>query len=298
MKGIFAAVSGQTQFWQAQEADLLLARLFHRGQNSPFVSLPIQGRLVQDRGADFNKFHNPGTTSPQAHLKKLRSRRPDDARSPSLDKAQKYVEIRFFGGDEMRETKCRSGITKFAAEVKMACRASNEQIASIVMTSPIWHTDTNAAFDLVLIGSGTGSNDTWTFGQPANWGSPSGLWLVCADDTATWSILQQAWTAVSFAGAVYQGAATPPVPPPFLAYPPGNSPVNFIGAPPATFIEPKTLWYARNAANNGAWAGNMTYRVFMADPADPSTWQWVSHYWANQSAPAAPTGLHPVNPKP
>ena len=61
MERVFASIASQTQFRQAQKRHALLARLVDGGQNAPGIALPIQGRLIQNRRADFNQFHNPGT---------------------------------------------------------------------------------------------------------------------------------------------------------------------------------------------------------------------------------------------
>ena len=139
-----------------------------------------------------------------------------------------------------------------------------------------WRLDSNSAFDVVIIGRGqpgttaAGYPDgTWTFGG-LKCLSPSGLWQVNANDIAVWDLLPKDWTVQGGGAAVFRGPSTSPVANPFLGYTPYTT----------GFVQFDIVWFARNTAvpSSAGWSGTMTYRVIQTDPADPSTWRWVSHY--------------------
>jgi hypothetical protein len=135
----------------------------------------------------------------------------------------------------------------------------------------VWRADTHSAFDVVVTDKGSPLSDgTWTFGGFGEIFSPFGRWKVTSGDNGVWDLLQQKWTVLNGGGGV-----TFTVPPGiFLQYTTFHS----------GFVNSDIVWYVGNAARQGQWNGEMTFRVIMTDPADPFTWIWVTRYFGSGPA--------------
>ena len=57
LKCVFTSISRNTQFWQADDRNSLVAGYFNRRNNSVPVAIPIQRRLIEHRSTNMNKLH-------------------------------------------------------------------------------------------------------------------------------------------------------------------------------------------------------------------------------------------------